>query len=135
MLTDESLCRNVTNAQYWVRDRLILAFFHYYVLTFMWTIPYSCLTVFLDENEKSKFQKPLCCAFWKKILIFAYFSIFFIRFFRNISILSYIFSIFMLSWLSKTENKYCKSFTTRLILEKKKTHFSNFLHYFSKKLT
>ena len=56
--TDESLCRNVKNAQCWVGDRLILIFF-----SLLWVFIHMNSSLQLpffplDQNEKSKFQKP-----------------------------------------------------------------------------
>ena len=50
----------------------------------------------LNKNQKSKFQKPWFCGFWEKLLIFAYFSTFFIGYFRNTSILTYIFNFYII---------------------------------------
>ena len=39
----------------------------------------------LDKNQKSKFQKPWFCAFWKKLLTIAYFSTFLYNFLETLA--------------------------------------------------
>ena len=113
--TDESHCRNVanifsSNAQYWVRYRLILSFFHSFIACIHINSSFQVAFFPVDKNQKSWFQKPWFCAFWKKLFIFAYFSTFLYNVVRIISILTYIYSICMFSWFSKAEKRFWKFF-------------------------